>query len=285
MTYTPETPPRARSQATQPALASESTKSSDHRTAGFVLLTAAIAAAWTMFAWRGPVTSDLAFWFVTALLSELLWIRLPMGQATLSMASCAQYAAVLLLPRGQVMAVAASSVAIVESVVMRKPLRRVVFNSAQAALATGAASLVLSGFGGGAPVLHDPAAGTAPLALLLVAIVYFTINSGAVSIAVALAEGTSPLAAWRRNFGNPYELLSSGALFSLGALFASYYLHAGPVGAFLIVCPMVLAFQGYRLHSLHRREQAPGALDTRRPARPELTGPPQEVAPRWDRSA
>jgi hypothetical protein len=236
--------------------------------AWLVLGTVAVATTWTALAWEGRFTGALAFWFLASLLSEFLWIRLPMGKATLSMASCAHFAALLLLPGGPAMAVVALSSAVAEAAVLRKPAIRVMFNSAQSAIAVGAASLVLTAFGSGADAVRNLALGQAALPLLLAALTYFLVNSGAVSVAVAVAERTSPLAAWLRNFGNRYELLSSATLFSLGALLASHYLQAGPGGTFLVVCPIVLAHQGYRLHSLQRRAAPTVSAGARQSVRP-----------------
>lgn len=224
------------------------------RTVAYVVFMVASAAAWTTLAWRGPVTGDLAFWFVASLLAELMWIRLPLGQATVSMASCVHFALLLLLPPGQTMAVVAISSGIADAVLLRKPAHRVVFNSAQSALAVGAASLALGLFGGGTQVLRDSAPALGALGLILAGLTYFVVNSGAVSGAVALTERTSLAAAWKHNFGTRYELISSAALFSLGVLLANQYLQAGPLGALVVVLPVVLAHQGYRLYMSQHAE-------------------------------
>ncbi|MEO5988065.1 MAG: hypothetical protein ABIU54_02650 [Candidatus Eisenbacteria bacterium] len=218
----------------------------DRRASGYALALVVVASTWTTLAWRGPLTGQLGFWFVASLLAELMWIRLPMGQATLSMASCAHFAALLVLPRGQAMAVVAISGAIAEAALLRKPAQRVAFNAAQSAIAVGSASFVLGLYGGGARALHDMTQFPAAVSLLLAAFSYFVVNTVAVSGAVALSGRTSLRVAWQRNFGTSYELISSAALFSLGISLAYQYLHAGPGGALLVVCPILLAHQGYR---------------------------------------
>ena len=98
---------------------------------------------------------------------------------------------------------------------------------------------------------------TAVLAFVLAGAAYFAVNTGAVSLAIALSQGVAPARAWRENFGHRYELLSSGALFSLGALLAIHYEATGPAGALLVALPLALAFEGYRRVAERRLGEGP----------------------------
>jgi hypothetical protein len=210
----------------------------------------------TWSAWPGPATPDFWIWFAMCLAGELLWVRLPVGQATVSMASCFQFAALLLLPRGHAMALAGLSTVLAESTVMRKAPLRSVYNGAQAALSVGAAGLALAAFEG-AKNVTDMVYGFQPLPLLAAALLYFAINTGTVSLAVSVSERISPWRAWRTNFGNRYELLSNGTLFSLGALLASHYATNGVKGTLLVVFPILVAHESYRRY--HRAADAAAA--------------------------
>jgi len=129
---------------------------------------------------------------------------------------------------------------------LRKPLRRAVFNAAQSALAVGAASAVIRAMSGGSPSVSDLVLGANILPVLVAGAAYFVVNTGTVSLAVALHERIPLARAWSSNFGDRYELLSNGALFSLGALIASQYAASGAGGTLLVVLPLLVAFEGYR---------------------------------------
>ncbi|HYM82130.1 MAG TPA: hypothetical protein VEY91_12070 [Candidatus Limnocylindria bacterium] len=236
-----------------------------HRILGLVFGYLGMAAAATMVSWPGPVSADFWFWCGACLVGEVLWIRLPLGQATGSMASCFHFAVVLLLPRGHAMAITALTGAFAETVFMRKPPLRVLFNAAQAALAVGGASLAYGALGGGAKDLPSLLYGFQLLPFVGAAIVYFVVNTGSVSWAVALSEGLSTWNAWKRNFGTRFELVSAGALISLGALLASHYALVGPGGTLLVVLPLLVALESYRRYS-QRRAGLPAHTDEARDA-------------------
>ena len=181
------------------------------------------------------------FWLAACLAGELLWVRLQLGRATLSMASACNFAAMLLLPRAEAMVAVAVAGLVAEALVIRKPPVRFLFNAAQGALAIGAAGLVYHALAGPGVALAAvfTQAGVAPL--IAAAATYALINTGSVSLAVGLTEHVSPWNAWRANFGSMYELLSNSALFSLGALLAALYSLAGPLGTVLVSLPLLLA--------------------------------------------
>lgn len=221
--------------------------------ASTAMMLAALAIA---HSWAGPPGSALWFWVATCFAGEILWVRLPFGGATLSMASACNFAAMLLLPPGDAMVAAAVGGLVAETLVMRKPPIRVLFNAAQTVLAVAGGGLAYHILAGGAvsPVQFLSLAGLPPL--VAAAAAYTLINTGSVSLAVGLAERVSPWKAWRANFGSRYEMLSNWALFSLGVLLAVLYSLAGPLGLLFVSLPLVLARESYRRH-LNRSEETP----------------------------
>jgi hypothetical protein len=222
-----------------------------------VIGTAALAATAIAAAWTPPHVPALMFWALLAIAAELMWIRLPVGGATISMASCPQFAMLLILPPGHAMLITAVTGAAAEALVLRKPPPRVLFNAAQSALAVGAAAWLFGATGGRTVSLPALLGEGALLPVAIAACAYFVLNTGAVSLAVALDERVSPLAVWRRNFGHGYEGLACAAMLSLGALLASHYVSIGTAGTILVALPVLLAYQGYRLAALlreHRRQ-------------------------------
>ena len=227
-----------------------------------VTTTVALAAIALAASWPGWPSRSLWFWMAACTVSELLWVRLPRGQATLSMSSCFNLASLLVLPRGEAMLTVAVSVAIAESAVMRKPVMRVIFNSAQTALAVAAGSLAFTWLGGGGHRLGAMVIGLNLMPLAAAGLAYSAVNTGAVSIAVALSEGLSPWQAWRENFASGFELVTRGALLSLGILVAMHYSLVGAAGTVFVALPLVVAHQGYA-----RRVERLAAAAPEQPAR------------------
>ena len=232
--------------------------------AALVIGTAALAAWALAVAWPARPSSGLWFWMLACALSERLWVRLPVGRATLSMSSCFNLAALLVLPRGEAMLAVAVSVAVGEAGFMHKPAVRVAFNSAQTALAMAAGSFAFQALGGAPGGLGAMMARLELAPLAAAAIAYSVVNTGAVSLAVATSDGLSPWRAWRDNFGNGFELTARGALLSLGVLVGIDYALAGPAGTLLAALPLVVAHQAYarrleRLADESPRERARAA--------------------------
>jgi hypothetical protein len=223
--------------------------------------TVAIAAVTMVVAWTAPRGSELWFWTAACFAGELLWVRLPLGRATLSMASAGNFAALLLLPRGPAMAAAAGASLVSEAFVMRKPLVRLLFNAGQTVLAVGAASFAFHTLAPAGPPAHA-ILGHGMLPLLAAAVAYTLVNTGLVSIAVGVTEHVAPWRAWWTNFGSLYELLSSSALFSLGGLFAVIFSIAGPAGTLFLVLPLLLAHDSYRRY-LAREDAAKAKAEER----------------------
>jgi hypothetical protein len=238
------------------------TRTPSTRVLVLVAATAALAAVVMVTQWRTPLSHHFWFWFAACLVGEMLWVRLPVGHATASMASCFHFAAMLVLPGGQAVVIAAVTGFAAELGFMKKPPVRAIFNASQAALAVAAASACLVALGTEAAA-RDPLATLAgpisghPLRLLAAATAYFAVNKAAVTTAVALHDRLPWARVWNANFGGWYELLANGALFSLGALLASHYSVSGIGGTLLIALPLFAIHEGYRRHMQRRSGREP----------------------------
>ena len=195
--------------------------------------------------WKGPLGSDFALWMLLCILGEMLWLRHPVGHATLSMAIPCNFAAMLVLPPHGALVTIAVSTALVEAAWMHKHPLRVLFNASQSTLA-GAAGIVAWQAVGGAPLASRPFDAAAVLAGLLAAIAYTVVNTFAVSVMIAFEHGIPPLKAWRINFGHAYEMLNNAALFSLGAVLAVLVLKIGSGAVALVAMPLALSWVSYR---------------------------------------
>lgn len=212
------------------------------------------------------LTRETLFWLVACFAGEVLWVRLPAGSATISMAACFNFAALLVLPPREAMPVAALATLIAELAVMRKSPVRALFNAAQTALAVGLARACFDACGGRGANLMDLVSSLQLLPLLAAAVAYYAVNRISVAVVVALAQGLGLGESWQRNFGSVYDLLSSGAAFSLGALLATHYAGIGMVGTLFVVLPLVLACDGYRRFARDAKSGEPEAESERRAA-------------------
>ena len=233
-----------------------------HLLVATTVVSAAVATAWV---WDAPPGIHFWFWLAACFGGELLWVRLPVGQATVSMASCFQFATLLLLPQGQAMAAVAVSGMAAELLVIRKSPVRAIFNAGQSALAVGAAAWCFTALGGGSRGVNQMLYGLDIMPLVAAAAAYFVINTGTVSLAVSLHEGVSFRQAWSANLGHRYHLLAFWALFSLGALVASHYAFNGIAGTLLVALPLMVAHEGYR-RSLSPQLEHPSAVESERAA-------------------
>lgn len=227
-----------------------------------VAVTVATAALATGLSWPDPGPRIPWLWLAVCFAAELLWVRLPLGGSCVTMAMAAHFAALLLLPRGEAMLAALVSGLVAERLALRKPALRALFNSAQATLAVGAASFTIAALGA---VL--PASGPVPNLLAVAAggAAYFLVNTGAVSLAIALDRRVPVLDAWRTNFGTRGELTSAGALVSLGTLIAGLLPASGLPVLALGVLPVLVTWQSFR-GWLEARQPRPDATEVRRAA-------------------
>lgn len=206
-----------------------------------VVLVALAAALALGAAWNGAPAPVTWLWVLACVVGEAMWLRLPAGKATLSMGSCFNVAAFMVLSPHEAMLATAVATLIAEAAIMRKPAVRVLYNAAHTVLAVGAAAALYHAWGGGGAWTLAAAAGAAAA--------YYALNRLAVSFAVALESGTTPLAAFARNFAHRYEAASSGAVFSLGILLGLFAAAGNPWHVALIVLPLFVAFDGYRRFS------------------------------------
>lgn len=228
---------------------------------GLVLGAASATVAWLGFPTFGR---DLAFWFVACLVGEVLWVRLAAGSATISMASCFNFAALLVLAPREAMLVASVATIVAELVVMRKPLIRALFNAAQTLIAVALAGWVFGALGGHEKSLVDLVSSLRLLPFLAAAAVYYAVNRGTVVVVVALAESIGVRESWHRNFGSTYDPLSCAGTLSLGALLATQYGSLGMIGTVFILLPLVLACDGYRRFTRDTRATStPAGLEER----------------------
>ena len=233
-----------------------------------VFVGAVIAAGFAAAVASGVPVRDPRFWYWAAACAagEMLWLRLPLGRATMSMGSTANFAALLVLPTPIAIPAAALASLTMERTAMRKPLVRALFNAAGTALAMGATGMVLRLMAPhGVFELHN---GKLFLALVSAAIAYYVFNRSLVTAVLAL-DGALPISlVWRRNFGFNRDLLPSGAAMSLGVLLAELHQQVGPMALLFAVLPVLIVFQAQRrMYSsavVRANGRTPGLIEMKR---------------------
>lgn len=206
-----------------------------------ILVVAVVSSAITLLVHAGlPERVDTVFWawFVSCLAGEVLWIRTPTRNGTISMALALDMAALIALHPSQALAIIASSAFLASLYPHRRPLKRALFNAAQSTLAAGAALLVVQ-------LLTPVDSAVAILdqytnwpGLFAGGLAFFVVNSSLVAAAISLDTNHSIWTTWRDNFGYTFELATTAAQISLAGFLIIAYQQMGPM-AVLAVLPVL----------------------------------------------
>jgi putative nucleotidyltransferase with HDIG domain len=132
---------------------------------------------------------------------------------------------------------------VAQSLVLRKPLVKVVHNMAifgLTAFAAGYAFIAAGGRPGTLEIRHDI------VALLACGAVYFVLNSFFVSTVIGLTTGPGVWRSWQRTF--LHGILHHLSFIALGTLVAVVYLGAGPVGLVLFAIPFLVARHSFQIY-------------------------------------
>jgi hypothetical protein len=191
--------------------------------------------------WRVPgedyasLRNALAAFAVLGFLSEASYLRLRVlsAETQSSVAFIPFIATVILFDTGWASIIAAGAVFAVEFAVKKKTPIKIVFNVSQMTVSVALSSLVYQSLGG-AFALSSFA--FRPLAVVGAVLTYFFVNSTAVSMAVAFADGVPLSDAWRRIAGSSllYDLFSS----VLGPLLAFLYVKLELAGILVLILPL-----------------------------------------------
>ena len=208
----------------------------------YVAVVSAIAVACLALAeWSVPVAGAAAHWnalaafVVLGFLSEASYLRLRVGQGetSSSVAFIPFIASILLFDTGWAILIAALAELAVEYVVRRKPAIKIIFNVSQLVIAVALASWAFHALGGQAGLSGYE---FKPVAISAAILLYFLVNSTAVSVAVALGDQVAFRKAWSRIGGASlfYDFVSS----PLAALLAFLYVKLELRGMLLVVAPI-----------------------------------------------
>ena len=211
-----------------------------------VVLGGAFAAVSAGMPSHGVELVPLVFWVLANMLGEVLWLPAPGKHGYLSMATTANFAAILVLPTPLAIFVTAASGALVDVLFRSRRWYQTLFNAAATCAAVFTASRVLTLAGQSPGDLAQLLSPLNVLAVGLAAAVYFFINTWLVSGVIALDQSLVACEVWSNTFATRREVWGSLILFLLGFLFAILYLAWGYISAFLISAAAYFVREAYR---------------------------------------
>jgi len=178
-----------------------------------------------------------------AFAAEVMWVSLHVGGSVLSVSFIPFLAGVFLFAPLWAMFLGGSVVLVVEALIRKKPLVKVLFNSSKEVLALGGAAALYALLGG------QPS--TEKVQFVLAAIVgsgvaYVVINRTAVSYAVSLAEGLTFGSAWLRISGA--SLIYDFLAIPIPAFLAYLYVQWQLAGVAALVIPLFILRHIYSIN-------------------------------------
>ena len=177
------------------------------------------------------------------ILSFVLSVELPTGGALLSVMTMLAWPLIILFGPLPAVIVIVSTWLLINALVRKTEPLRVLHNFLQLTVSAGVGGFLYVEFGGKVGVLDFP---YVLLPITIGVLVFFFINTGAVSMAVGFYEKTSPYRVWYENC--KWQLFYQVGSIPLMLFLAYLYIELWVWGLFLFFLPMTLVRQGYRLY-------------------------------------
>jgi signal transduction histidine kinase len=202
-------------------------------------------------------------WTVICLLSELLWLSTLSGEGTVSMASTANLATLVIWGPEASMWIVSASTLVAVLFVQHKPWVRAVFNAAQSVITMGVGGVVfvllggpLGGLEAGGRVLAG-AGGAAALVAPILGLfgTYLLVNRALVAVAVAWSTERPYLRVLREDWFYRERLLDDLASFFLSPLVVISYAAIGYVGVILFYAPLRMTYESQKRYVELRNAQ------------------------------
>ena len=216
-----------------------------------VVLSTIAGATYLVFQAAPAGFADLGFlpdwtigaWVLLLAATELTPVRLPRG-GFMTVSSAFDYAAIVLFGPFVTAILDLISGVAVHGLIRPRPLLKVFFNLATCVISAFGASAVYRALGGTPGSIAIDARGLGAFAGL--GITYFALNTGLVSLVLAIERGLSPLRIWQANYA--WTLRHLAAFLPLGALVALAYGPGGPLALALTLMPLFLSRHALRLY-------------------------------------
>ena len=235
-----------------------------------VIVAAVVCAALALAHDSLGTARTIAVWTLAAAASQLLTFPTLTGRGHVSLSTAVHLCMVLALRPGEfIPALALSRLAV--GLFERKPWYRTLFNASQVSLAVLMGRLAY-GLVTATPFIEAARGDLVQPALgfLASALAYYVVNVGAVSGVLAITNGTSPLAAWRANYGHRQEIAGTLALMLLAPLVAVAYASFGGIGLLSFLLPMFFLYDASARYVALRRTQGSLLRSQRQAAKAEM---------------
>jgi len=251
------------------------------RLKAYVTATVVAAVAVLAIGWPHAFTRDWGHyvaWVVICLVSETLWNNTISGGATISLSATVGLSSTVLWGAGAGLWISAFSTFIADLFVLRKPLVRVAFNSAQVALATAVGAIVFQLLGGrvalpvaaGGAVLDRAHATSLMLPFAGLVVGYFIVNRAMVALAVAWSAGRGFRQVLMEDWFYMARIEVDAASFLLTPLMVISFTTVGYPGVLLFYAPLFMLFQSDRRYLELKRAEEVNLRNARFAAKGEL---------------
>jgi hypothetical protein len=187
--------------------------------------------------------SALIWWVAFVTIADLNPIQLPRAHADITVSSTLDYAAIAVFGPAGAAVIEVLSTVFTESAVGRRSPHKVAFNVCLLVITIMAAGWVFQVLGGA----EADSLGELLVPLGACGLVYYILNTGGVSVIVALSEGLNPWRVWQRTY--VWTLTHLVAFVPLGALVVIVYRTVGIAGVALFLLPLLLARYSFKLYA------------------------------------
>lgn len=203
-------------------------------------------------------------WLLVCLVAELLWLPTLSREATVSMASSANLATLLLWGPNVAMIAVSMSTLLATLLFQKKPWVRTMFNAAQMVITMWVAGLAatllgnpIEGLGpAGRLTLDEVGALRLVCTMLVVFIAYAVVNRGLVSVAVAWSSDRPYVSVLQEDWFFRERVLNDLALFFLSPLVVIAYGSVGYAGLVLFFAPLQMTYETHKRYLELRQAQS-----------------------------
>ncbi|MBN1461249.1 MAG: HD-GYP domain-containing protein [Armatimonadetes bacterium] len=208
------------------------------------IVIAGVILAYLLFPSVRPASwAAVAWWVVFIIVADLSPISLPGASADITVSSTLDYAAIALFGPAPAAMIEVISTFVTQFIFARRPAYKVLFNVCLFVITISAAGAVFVLLGG----REARSIGDLLLPLGACGLVYYTVNTGGVSIIVGLSERLSPWRVWQRTY--VWTLIHLACFVPLGALIVVVYRVVGIPGVVLFLLPLLLARYTFKMYT------------------------------------
>ncbi len=219
----------------------------------YVLIITLVGAGFLIFTFHDVVKADMQnfiIFSVFSVITECLPVSLPSGGGV-TVGFAVVLAAILLFGTSFAVWIAFLGVFITKAFLSKKiPLDKIAFNSGMFAIMAGVSGLIYERLGG-IPGDLTPSFSSNIFTIIITVLSYYLINVSLVAIVLTLDKGLSPYRVWIKNL--KWSAPNYLALASVGILIAYVYNSLGIIGIFLLLIPLIIIRNSFKLYVDMRR--------------------------------